>query len=239
MMLPRETDIYDTIGYFKVSVANKSQTIETDGYDETLIPSRATNKNVGLIFHLAQNLQGWLHTYIAKVKPGTIKTSWDVSISANVRSQLECEGVRDFLSAIETLPTALRRNLSGIHEISGLSKLAQSIEMNNTLAVADASIGTRGRASHAYIVESRCGRYRVIGVAPVDCDEDDLESTRAELWGQIALQTIINILCEQFGVISGQVDVYGDNKDSLVKNYMTPSKTAATSRQSQSNRHNT
>ena len=31
--LYHETDIYDTIGYFKVSVNNKARTIETDGYD--------------------------------------------------------------------------------------------------------------------------------------------------------------------------------------------------------------
>ena len=64
------------------------------------------------------------------------------------------------------------------------------------------------------------------GEGPVDCDEDDLESTRAESWGQIVLQTLINIIYEQFGVISGKIDVYGDNKDSLVKNHLIPSKMA-------------
>ena len=42
----------------------------------------------------------------------------------------------------------------------------------------------------------------------------------------MAIQTIINLICEQFGVISGRVEVYGDNKDSLVKQHMIPSKMA-------------
>ena len=75
-----------------------------------------------------------------------------------------------------------------------------------------------GRASHAYVIESRCQKYRVVGVEPVDCDEDDLESTCVGLWGQIAVQTVTNILCELFSIMTGRVDVYGDNLDSLVRN---------------------
>ena len=111
-----------------------------------------------------------------------------------MHDQLHRADVREFLSAIETLPAVLKRNLGGIQEITDLPKLAQSIEMHKSLAVADVSIGSRGRASHAYILESRCERYKVIGVAPVDCDEDDLENMRAELWGQVAIQTIINLI---------------------------------------------
>ena len=59
-----------------------------------------------------------------------------------------------------------------------------------------------------------------------ECDEDDLESTRAELWGQIALQTIVNIVCELHGVITGAVHFYCDNIDLLVLNKLNPSKMA-------------
>ena len=98
--------------------------------------------------------------------------------------------------------------------------------MEQALGVADASIGSRGRASHAYIIESRRERFRIMGAAPVDCDIDDLESTRAELWGQVAIQTIINVLSDQFGITTGKVDIYGDNIDSLVQNPIVTSKIA-------------
>ena len=82
--------------------------------------------------------------------------------------------------------------------------------MEKVIAVVDASLGTRSRAAHGYVLESRCGNFRIVGVGAIDCDEDDLESTTAELWSQIAIQTIINIVC-------------GDNIDSLVKTKLEPS----------------
>ena len=95
--------------------------------------------------------------------------------------QLPNDDIGEFLSMIEALPPALRRNVGAIQDIQDLHHLATSIELENTIAVAYASLGSRGRASHAYVIKSRCQKYRVVGVAPVDCDEDDLESTRAEL----------------------------------------------------------
>ena len=160
------------------------------------------------------------------IPPNTVqpKTKWNFFISDSIKDQLTEPDIQEFLTTIEKLPWALKRNIGGLHEIQGLSSLAHAIEMEKSLAVADALIGTRHWASHAYIIESRCERFRIIGVAPVDCDEDDLESTRAELWGQIAIQTIIDIICDQFNVNSGAVDTYGDDVDSLVKNNIGTSK---------------
>ena len=53
-----------------------------------------------------------------------------------------------------------------------------------------------------------------------------LESTRAELWGQIAIQTMINIICDLYCVSTGEVQVYKDNVDSLVKTKLEMSKMA-------------
>ena len=58
-----------------------------------------------------------------------------------MHDQLHRADVQEFLSAIETLPAVLKRNLGRIQEITDLPKLAQSIEMHKSLAVADASIG--------------------------------------------------------------------------------------------------
>ena len=69
----------------------------------------------------------------------------------------------------------------------------------------------KNRAAHAYILESRCEKFRIIGVVPIDCDADDLESTRAELWEQLSIQTLTSLLVEL------SVGVYCDNKDSLAK----------------------
>ena len=78
---------------------------------------------------------------------------------------------------LNELDPTLQRNIGRIIEIENIRKLAQSIDMGETISCADASIGSRGRASHATIVESKCEKYRVVCTAPVDCNERDLEST--------------------------------------------------------------
>ena len=83
--LYHETDIYDTIGYFKVSVNNKDRTIETDGYDCNLIPSPKNIEYSFPIFHLAQRFQGWLQRQLTTGTSSMTKTSWDVLISETVR----------------------------------------------------------------------------------------------------------------------------------------------------------
>ena len=98
--------------------------------------------------------------------------------------------------------------------------------MEKAIAVADASIGTRSRTAHGYIIESRCGSFRILGVGPIDCDEDDLESTRAKFRGQIAIQTMINVICDLYSGNTEEVQVYGDNIDTLVKTKLDTTKMA-------------
>ena len=172
-------------------------------------------------------MKRWLHHNLLNgIQRPQKQLKCNVLVSDQITKQLPHEDIEAFLTAVKQLPPALLRNLGGLQEMNGIAKLAQSIEMKSALGVSDASLGTRGRAAHGYVVESRCGRYNIIGVAPVDCDIDDLESTRAELWGQVAIQTIINILSELFEVNAGAVSVYGDNIDSLVKSTIITSKIA-------------
>lgn len=49
-------------------------------------------------------------------------------------------------------------------------------------------------------------------------DPDDAESTRAELCGMLALHTIIKLLCDNFNLHRGEVNIYADNQDSLCVN---------------------
>ena len=209
--------------FYCVTVTVGQEYFETDGFYEPA--TTITLPRGPRFFEQFHTLHQWMLSNIPHHKP-TWKHKWDIFMSGQIKAQLHKQEIQDFLTAIEQLPDALRRNIGGLHEIAGLTYLAQAIEMEHALGVADTSIGTKHRASHAYILESRCERFRIIGIAPVDCDEDDLESTRAELWGQIAIQTIVNVLSEQFNIVSGSVDTYGDNKDSLVKNGFDISKMA-------------
>ena len=124
-----------------------------------------------------------LQQILYQPKPQKHPNKWDVMISDQIQTQLPNEEIEEFLTEIDKLHPTLKRNLGGIHELVNLRKLATAIEMEKLIAVADASIGTRSRAAHGYIIESRCGNFRILEVGPIDCDEDDLESTRAELLG--------------------------------------------------------
>ena len=75
-------------------------------------------------------------------------------ISDQVQNQLPNDDIAEFLTAVENLHPKLKRNIGGIHEILNLRRLATAIEMEKVIAVADASLGTRSRAAHGYILES-------------------------------------------------------------------------------------
>lgn len=74
------------------------------------------------------------------------------------------------------------------------------------------------RASHAYIITLRKHDAKIVGEAPVDCDPDDLESTRAETYGMVAIHTLLNVLCENFEIACREIEVYCDNVDALGEN---------------------
>ena len=111
--------------------------------------------------------------------------------------------------------------LVSIYDLSsavGLENLAYSMEIGETITVSDASLGSHSRASHAYIITTKSKKHSLTWFAPIDCDADDVESTRAELYGQVTVHTILIALTNIFGVLSGEVAVYSDNSDSLCKN---------------------
>ena len=112
----------------------------------------------------------------------------------------------------------LQRNLGIITSAVGLEKLAYSMEIGETMAVSDASLGSHSRASHAYIITTKSKKNFLRGFAPIDCDADDVESTHAELYGQVTVHTILIAPTNIFRVSSGEVAVYIDNSDSLCKN---------------------
>ena len=218
--------LFDLIGCHGVQVAEEDNTITTDGYDlQTQLPHQSIDPMAPTFMRIKQ-FNSWLHKFFTNGQQESSQSKWDVMVSSQAQEQLHRDDVTEFLTAVERLHPTLKRNLGGIQEILGLKELATAIEMEQAIGVADASIGSRHRAAHGYVLESRCGKYRIIGVAPIDCEADDLESTRAEIWGQIAVQTIINIICDMFSMTTGEVLVYGDNIDSLVETHLQPSKMA-------------
>ena len=60
-----------------------------------------------------------------------------------------------------------------------MNKLAPAIELESALAVCDASVDASSFGSHAYIIQTYDETGDVKGSGPVNCDEDDIESTRA------------------------------------------------------------
>ena len=126
--------------------------------------------------------------------------------------------ISELYTELSKLDPMLQRNLGRIVEITNIHDLVKGIEAGKALAVADASLGTRDRAAHGYILTTLSGKVVMQGEAPIDCDSDDLESTRAETYGMIAIQTIINVVCKQYEITCGEIEVYCDNKDALCKN---------------------
>ena len=75
----------------------------------------------------------------------------------------------------------------------------------------DASVSNESFVSHTYILKSMDEKHRIRGVAPVDCDKDDVDSTRAEKSGVLALVPILCVLEEISNIGSGRVTIYFDN----------------------------
>lgn len=121
------------------------------------------------------------------------------------------------ITQILTLDPMLQRNLGYIREVKNLKMLGSAIETGQIIAVSDASIGTRSRSARSYVITTKCSKASIRGTAPVDCEIDDLESTRAEIFGSIAIHTLLQVISDMFEVITGEVEVYCDNKDALCK----------------------
>ena len=79
----------------------------------------------------------------------------------------------------------------------------------------DASVNSSQFAAHFYIIETKNEKDHIRGNAPVDCDEDDSESTRAEKSGVLALITIVEILENMSSCTAQSINIYCDNKESI------------------------
>lgn len=148
----------------------------------------------------------------------TLIPSFKIKESFKIDTSVKDPNIQSFREELAKLDHTLQRT-----KMQDLAYLANSMEMGEVIAVSDASVGSRSRASHSYIVTTKCQRELIQGSAPVDCDADDIESMRAEMYGSVALHTIIEVLATTFGIHSGEMELYGDNKDSLYKNPVQPS----------------
>ena len=90
---------------------------------------------------------------------------------------------REFVDIINNLDPPLRRNVGLLIKIPHLPSLVQALESSKLIAVSDASMTDDAFCAHAYTIISNDEKHQLIGVAPVDCDEDDADSTRAEKAG--------------------------------------------------------
>lgn len=119
--------------------------------------------------------------------------------------------VLKFFEHLNTLPYPPRRNIGQIQELSSVCELINTSEYNNLIGMGDASVSNESFVSHTYILKSMDEKHRIRGVAPVDCDKDDVDSTRAEKSGVLALVPILCVLEEISNIGSGRVTIYFDN----------------------------
>ena len=121
----------------------------------------------------------------------------------------------EFFEQLHKLSAPLRRNGGQIQELSSISEIIQAIEYNNIIGVGDASVSNESYASHAYILESKDEKHRLRGMSPVDCDEDDLDSTRIEKSGVLAILTVLRILEGMREISKAMVTIYCDNLEAV------------------------
>ena len=117
-------------------------------------------------------------------QPG--KTSKFPKIKLRKDPSVQDPHIKDLRQELSKLYPTLQRNVGIISDVRGLAKLAQVIEFGDTIAVSDASIGSRSRASHSYIVTTKNRKHYIQGATPIDCDVKD---ARAKLFGQVAIHT--------------------------------------------------
>ena len=95
--------------------------------------------------------------------------SWKPKQSYSPPSQLffkiseKCDdpNLQSFAQELSTPDPSLQKNLGIVTESTNLKFLATSIEMHETIAVGDASVGSRQCAAHSYILMTKCGRGKI------------------------------------------------------------------------------
>ena len=119
------------------------------------------------------------------------------------------------LQRILKLPLPYRRTIGQIISVQDLPYLVQAIADGKAIGVSDASVNSNDEGSQSYIIESIDEKYHITGSSPVDCDEDDMESTRSEMTGVLAILILLQILCEEYSIVSGDFIIYCDNKEAI------------------------
>ena len=92
----------------------------------------------------------------------------------------------------------LRRVVGQIVSLKNLDYLAMSIIAGEAIGACDASLNDDNYGSHACIIESRDEHSFIKGAGPIDCDEDDADSTRAEMTGILAILQILQMLSDLY-----------------------------------------
>jgi len=126
-------------------------------------------------------------------------------------SEFESTKFREFL---DTYDKTLRRNMGKIFSTYHIRQLANALARGDLIGVGDASVA-RDMIGHAFILETVPPKYRLIGVAPVDCVVEDQTSNRGESFTVLAICTLIQALCKFYNMKKGAVTIYCDNKEAL------------------------
>ena len=104
-----------------------------------------------------------------------------------------------------------------MQKITNLDSLITHFEEGQIIAVSDASLSDDGFASHSYTLVSTNEKQRIRGSALVDCEEDDVESTRVEKAGVLGMHTIITIFESLSSTTTKPIAVYCDNSEAVKK----------------------
>ena len=211
------TTRFSLVGFYGVQVTVTHDYITTEGYwnekSNIINDKHIINLDPSQPYTVAQHIADLRRQHYMMTPPRTPIYPTHMTVPPS-----KDERVLDMYEELAQLDPMLQRNLGHITKLHNIAKLVEGLESGKALAVADASLGTRERASHAYVITTLNDNARIEGEAPVDCDPDDLESTRSEIYGMIAIQTLLNVIGESLEVTCGEINIYCDNIDALGKN---------------------
>lgn len=119
------------------------------------------------------------------------------------------------LQRVSELPLPYKRTIGQLKSVRDLPYLAQAIANGQAIGVSDASVNSNDEGSQAYIIESTNEKYHITGSSPVDSGEDDMESTRSEMTGVLAILLLLQVISEEYSITSGDFTIYCDNKEAI------------------------
>ena len=141
--------------YELIKVYENHGKIFTDGYRSTQVKERRLLQIAKMpnYVYLKQRWNSIRHAWI----------SWKPKQSYSPPSQLffkiseKCDdpNLQSFAQELSTPDPSLQKNLGIITESTNLKFLATSIEMHETIAMSDASVRSRQRAAHSYILTTK------------------------------------------------------------------------------------